>query len=132
MSVNPSARSSCSATYCGAVQMPGFKSRTEVVSRAPGAAATRGEPTKPAAPAIATFVIKRRRVCVVAIGNAPVLLRLRLQLAFEFVEETPIRAVNDDFLRARVNEARLMKPQRIIADRVLGIVFAPFVVRNLV
>src|SRR5215813_7242719 len=52
-----------------------FSSRTVVVSRDPPPAASAGGPwTKPAAPARAVMVRKRRRVCVVGMRNLPVLL----------------------------------------------------------
>src|SRR6266478_4368015 len=56
--------------------------------------------------------------------------RSRLQLAFELVQEAPIGALGDDLLRARFDEARFTHAQCIEADRVLGIVVAPFVIRN--
>ena len=58
-------------------------------------AGARGARRRLAAPAIATVVIKRRRVGVACIGNLPILLRSRLQLAFEFVEEAPIGVFGD-------------------------------------
>jgi len=35
----------------------------------------------------------RRRVCIIAMANLPIRLPSRLQLAFEFVQKAPIRAV---------------------------------------
>src|SRR5271169_4075819 len=129
MSVNPSARSKSSTTYCGATQMPGlFGSRTEVVSRVPSAASARGARTRPAAPATAVMVRKPRRVCVCDIGSPPC---SRLQLAFEFVQEAPIRAVGDNLLRARLDNTGFVQAQRVEADRVLGVVLPPIVVRDL-
>src|ERR1700730_57863 len=112
--------------------IPYLGSRTLVVSTGASAASAGAARRKPAAPANDSVVRKCRRVCVVGIGNLPFPLRSRLQVALELVQKAPIRAVGDDLLRGRLDEAHLMKPQRIIADRVLGIVFAPFVVRNLV
>src|SRR5438552_889736 len=129
MSVKPSARSSSSATYRGAKQMAGILGRrTVVVSRAPSAASARGARMRPAAPTNERVVRKRRRVCVFGIGNLPVLLRSRFQLAFELVQETPICAVGDDLLRARLDHAGFMQSQRVEPEAILGVVFAPFVV----
>jgi hypothetical protein len=51
ISVNPSARSSSSATNCGAWQSAGVCiKRTEVVSGGPSAATASGAPAMPAAP----------------------------------------------------------------------------------
>src|SRR5271165_2402527 len=55
---------------------------------------------------------------------------LGLQLAFELVEKAPIGAVGDDPLRYRFDEAEIMQSQRVEAQRVLWIVFAPFVIRD--
>src|SRR5215472_86356 len=126
MSVKPSARSSSSAMYCGALQRTGifFAKRTLVVSSAPSAASTGGARRRPAALAIDKVDRNRRLVCLVGITNAS----LRLQLAFELVEKAPIGSIGDDLLRARFNETRLAHPQRVEPQRVLGVVFAPFVV----
>src|SRR6516165_12243297 len=56
---------------------------------------------------------------------------LRLQLAFERVEEAPIRVLGDDLLRGQLDEARLAHPQRVKPDRVLGVVLPPYVVSNI-
>src|SRR6266446_3278394 len=56
--------------------------------------------------------------------------RSRLQLAFELVQEVPIRAVGDDLLRARLDHSGFMQAQRVEADRVLGVVLAPIIVWN--
>jgi hypothetical protein len=58
--------------------------------------------------------------------------RSRLQLAFELVEEAPIRVVGDDLLWARLYHPYFVQSKRIEPNRVLGIVLAPFVVRDLV
>src|SRR5690349_12031561 len=55
----------------------------------------------------------------------------RLHLALEFVEKTPIRVLGDQRLRARPNQARLLQPKPIEAERVLGIVVTPYVVPDL-
>src|SRR2546423_10747671 len=55
-----------------------------------------------------------------------------LQLAFELVEKTPVGVVGDDLLRARLDEAGLVQPQRVEPDSVLGVIFPPFVVCILV
>src|SRR5690349_23738881 len=60
--------------------------RTEVVSRGPSAANTRGAWNRPAAPAPDRVVRKRRRVCLIGIGVLP-FLRSRFQLAPERSEE---------------------------------------------
>src|SRR6516162_4864831 len=100
-----------------------------VVSRAPSAARAGGTPRRPAAPANESVVRKRRRVCVMGIGNLPSVFS-RLQLTFELVEEAPIGTLGNDLLRARFDHADFVQAQRVKADRVLGIVFAPFVVGN--
>src|SRR5437660_4026031 len=56
--------------------------------------------------------------------------RSSLHLAFELVEEAPIGSLGDDLLRARLDEARFVQTQGIESDRVLGVVFPPFVVRQ--
>src|SRR5437870_1284235 len=53
----------------------------------------------------------------------------RLQFAPQLVQKPPVGAVGDDLLRARFDQPDLMQPQRIEAQRVLGIVLPPFVVR---
>jgi len=59
--------------------MPGsFSSRTVVVSRVSSAAA--GLRRRPAVPASAIVVRKRRRVCIVDIGTLPFVYESRLQL----------------------------------------------------
>src|SRR5262249_25565113 len=55
----------------------------------------------------------------------------RLQLALELVQKAPIGVFGDDLLRSRFDEADFAQPQRIEADCVLGVVFAPLVVRNI-
>src|SRR6266404_4450714 len=60
----------------------------------------------------------------------PVYCSSRLQLAFELVQEAPIRAVGDDLLRARFDHTSVAHAQCIEADRVLGVVVAPFLIRN--
>src|SRR5690242_16426663 len=98
--------------------MPGnFKRRTEVVSKPASAASTRGGSTRLAAPANENVVRNRRRVCVACIGNLPVLLRSRLQLEFELVQETPVRSLGDDLLRARLGHAGFAQAQRVEAKR---------------
>jgi hypothetical protein len=54
----------------------------------------------------------------------------RLQLAFELVEKAPIGVFRDDLLRRFFDCAVFAQAQRIEADRVLGIVVTPFVVRK--
>src|SRR6516165_7008890 len=54
----------------------------------------------------------------------------RLQLAFELVEEAPIRAVGNNLVGARLDHTSFVQPQRIEPKCIFGIVLAPFVVRN--
>src|SRR5215831_13298613 len=56
---------------------------------------------------------------------------LRLQLAFELVEKSPIRVLGDDLVRKGFDHARFVQPQSIVSHCVLGIIFPPFVVRDL-
>ena len=53
---------------------------------------------------------------------------LRLQLAFQLVEETPIGILRDNLLRTRLDKAHVTQSQGIEPDRVFSVVFAPFVV----
>src|SRR6516162_4535169 len=125
MSVKPSARSSSSATYCGAMQMTGcFINRTVVVSSTPSAARNGGPRTRPAAPANERVVKNCRRVWVTGI-RVPPCQRLCLQLAFELVQEPPIGALGDDLLRARLDDSRFVQAQGIEPDGILGVVFPP-------
>jgi hypothetical protein len=57
-----------------------------------------------------------------------VLWHSRFQLAFDLVEKTPVGAVGDDFLRARLDQACFVHAQGIEPHRVLGVPLAPFVV----
>src|SRR5215469_5950533 len=124
MSVKPSERSSCSATYCGAMQIAGYLvRRTAVVSRAASAASTRGARTRLPAPASDNAVKKWRRVCFISTAKPPFPCSSRLQLAFDLVEKAPIGAVGDDLLRARFYETRLAHAQRVEPQRILGVVF---------
>src|SRR6516162_10730021 len=54
------------------------------------------------------------------------------QLAFELVEEAPIRGVANYLVRARFDQTSLVQAQRVKPDRVLRIVFAPFVIGKFV
>ena len=76
-SVNPSARSSCSATYCGARQVTGaFSNRIVVISGGGSAASDLAPPPNPAAPtpprpatpAAPRWPSKRRRLCTIGIA----------------------------------------------------------------
>src|SRR5205823_3687109 len=130
ISVKPSARNNSSAMYCGATQMLGiFGSRKVVVSSAPSAARACGARMRPTAPAAARPPTKRRRVWISGIGSPP--LRSRLQLAFQLVEEAPVGAVGDDLLRARLDEAQFMQTERVKPQRILRVVFPPFIVGEL-
>src|ERR1700730_18686280 len=108
-----------------------FGSLTVVVSREPSAANARGARTRPAAPARAAGVRNRRRVCGFGIGVIPFFQRSPLQLAFQLVQEAPIRAVGDDLLRARLYEAHIAHAQGIEPQRILGVVLSPFVIWKL-
>ena len=67
------------------MQMPGlsFNSRSLVTSGGPSAAQAGPPRSKPAAPANDRVARKRRRVCIVGIGNSPCVSRLCLQLALD-------------------------------------------------
>ena len=54
----------------------------------------------------------------------------RLQLALELVQKAPIGVFGDDLLWSRFDEPHFVQPQSVKPDRVLGIVFPPFVVWN--
>ena len=123
--MKPSARSISSAIYTEESQRAPFRKLTVVVSRGPSAASTCGAPIKPAAPAATMPPIKPRRVWIRTIAT---FLSSRLQLAFELVQEAPVRAVGDDLLGRRLDHPGLMHPKSIEADRVLGVVFPPFVI----
>src|SRR2546430_394480 len=51
----------------------------------------------------------------------------RLQLALELVEKAPIGALQDQLLRVRFDKADIVQAEGIEANRVLRVVFAPFV-----
>src|SRR6516225_10299550 len=99
--------------------------RTVVVSRGPSAVSARRVPITLVAPAAAIPPRKPRRVWISAIARLP--LGSRLQLAFEFVQETPIGIFGDDLLRGRFDKPRFTHAQRIIAKGVFRIVLTPFV-----
>src|SRR6516165_6197451 len=81
--------------------------RTVVVSRGPSAASARLARSRPAPPAAATPLIKRRRVNLsLTVIGAP----SRLQLAFDLVEGALVGAVGDDLLRGRFDETQFMQP----------------------
>src|SRR5262249_21448195 len=65
------------------------------------------------------------------VSELPEVLLSRLQPAFELIEKSPIGALGDELLRARLYQPRFVQAQRVKPERVLVIVFAPFVVRNL-
>src|SRR5215472_9449035 len=102
--------------------------RTVVVSRGPSAASARRVRIRLVAPAAATPPRKPRRVWISATASLPPFSCL--QLAFEFAQKAPIGSVGDDLLRARLDEAGIVQSQGIEPDRVLGVVFPPFVVRQ--
>src|SRR3984893_4216777 len=112
--------------------LPSFTSRTVVVSSGPSAATAGGIRTTPAVPPNERVARNRRRVCIIGIGSLPPPGRSHLQLAFELVEKAPIRAVGNDLLRTRFDETHFAHAQCVEPDRVLRVVFAPFIVRDLV
>ena len=57
---------------------------------------------------------------------------LGLQLAFELVEEAPIRAIGENPLWVSLDEAELMEPQRVKPHAVLGAIVPPAAVGVLV
>src|SRR5262252_818001 len=129
MTVKPSACNRSSATYCGATQIFGvFVKLTVVVSGGRSTASACLKRTSPAAPASDTVVRKRRRVGIIVMASLA--SRSRLQLAFELVEEAPIRALGDDLVGARLDQTGLMQTERIEPQRVFGVVFAPLLVRD--
>src|SRR2546422_7541997 len=56
---------------------------------------------------------------------------LPFQLFLQLVEEPPVRALAEDLLRARLDHPRFVKAERVEAQRVLVILRAPQVVREL-
>src|SRR5712691_1926047 len=59
-------------------------------------------------------------------GYAPLLLQLLLQL----LEEAPVSALGNDLLRAALDHPGLVQTQGVEAHRILGVVLAPLVVRD--
>src|SRR5216684_8014436 len=55
-----------------------------------------------------------------------------LQLALEFVHETPVRSFCNDLVGIRLDHAAFAQPQRVEPDRVFGIVIAPFVIGHVI
>jgi len=53
---------------------------------------------------------------------------LSLQLALELVEEAPVGRLRNELVWRRLDHAGVAQPQRVEANRVLGIILAPFVV----
>src|SRR5215469_12256563 len=109
-SVNPSARNNGSAMYWGATQMPGrlAKIRMLVVSRPSSPARVYGARMRPAAPAMEMVVRRRRRVSIGGISILPKGFTSCLQLAFDLVKKAPVRAIGDDLLRARLDQAHFV------------------------
>src|SRR5262249_56151411 len=102
MSVNPSARSSSSATYRGAKQiLLEIGNRTVVVSGGASWANDWDKLSRPAAPADETVVRNRRRLCVMCMRTSlessarAVAPSSSLELVLELVEKTPIRALGN-------------------------------------
>src|SRR5271163_3451593 len=65
-------------------------------------------------------------------GHDELKLASRLQLAFELVQETPIRAIGDDLLWTRLDHADFVQTKGVEPDRILSVVLPPFVVGDLV
>ena len=67
-------------------------------------------------------------------GRRPVQERASLHHPFnsclQLVEEPPVGTLRDDLLWARLDHPGLVQAQRVEADRVLGVVVAPPVVRD--
>src|SRR6516165_7385597 len=138
ISVKPSARSSSSATYRGAKQMLlEIGNRTVVVSGGASWANDWDKPSRPAAPADETAVRNRRRLCVMCMRTSlessarAIAPSSSLELALELVEEAPVGCVGDHFVGREFDHAGFAQPQRIEANRILGIIVTPFVVRDL-
>src|SRR5262249_39006661 len=132
MSVNPSARSSSSATYRGAKQMLlEMGNRTVVVSGGASWANDWDRPSRPAAPADETAVRNRRRLCVMCMRTSlessarAIAPSLSLELALELGEEAPVGSLRDDPVGARLDDARLTQTQGPEPNRVFGFVFPP-------
>src|SRR5690606_18982719 len=142
MSVNPSARSRCSAICPGAKQIvaPRCK-RSVVVSSRSSSARERRDLSSPAAPTAAQDALARkaRRLCLICIkySSPPAGRRTSRQqgsrppLARELVDEAPVGARGQQRVRARVDPARLVQAERVEAQRVRRIVLVPEVERQL-
>src|SRR5262249_741375 len=114
---NPSNLSRSSATYCGAMQIPGIRtSLTRVVSSAGSAAITLVVRAETAVP---TRVLSHARRLI--IPSSP----------FQLVQEPPVGTLRDEALRRRLDHSRLAEAERIEASGVLRIGDAPLVVRNI-
>src|SRR5712691_5492644 len=85
--------------------------------------ARRGSPltSSPATRAAAAHTARATSAAVQSLGR----LTLALQLLLQLGEEPPVGALSDDLLGARLDQARLVKPERVEAHRVLGIELAP-------
>ena len=62
--------------------------------------------------------------------QTPCELLLLLQLLLQLVEEAPIRALSDQLLRTRLDEADLVQTQSVETERVLGIGITPSAIRQ--
>jgi hypothetical protein len=107
----------------------GLPMRTVVVSRAPSAASDGRAGRTAAVPAAESAVRKRRRVCIIGIGNLPFFVRAFSTRLSSLKKRQSVFL--DDRLRFRLDQARFMQPQRAEPHRVFGIVL-PLVVRDLV
>ena len=93
-------------------------------------------PRTPAAPANDALARKSRRHWMICIEASSVQSEARapdcscLQLALELVEEAPVGALGDELVGGGRDHPRLVQPERIEPQRVLGVVLAPAVVRE--
>src|ERR1700751_6140856 len=55
----------------------------------------------------------------------------RFQLALELVQKSPIGAIGHDLLRSRLYHARFVQAHWEVPDCIFGVVFTPFVVRDI-
>src|SRR5262245_43619223 len=110
--------------------------RTVVVSGGVSWANDWDKPSRPAAPADEIAVRNRRRLCVMCMRTSlessarAIAPSLSLELALELVEEAPVGRLRDELVGRQLDHARVTQPQRVEAKRVVGIILAPFVVRD--
>ena len=81
--------------------------------------------------------LRVRTVCTSTRSNCPLArLRfsecLRLQLAFDLVEKTPVGAPSDDLLWGRFDQSCLVHTEGVKSQRIFGVVVAPVLVGHIV